>query len=586
MKDYTEIREKWKQLLTGGNELDWEDPDIAAKTESITREAEGYRETMLYVGDREALWEDLKERNSAYVTAAYRRIRTMALAWNLKGSSLYQKEELKKDILDALDWISRYRYNGEFYKDWWDWQIGSPMALNDCVILMYDELSVRQKEIYMERLAGYMGDPGKDVGANRSWKCRVYALYGAIMESSWHLERARDCFLSLCEYVSEDDGMYDDGSFIQHHDHPYNMGYGIDLLSDMADFLYLLESSPWEVSAVRRKNVYDWISLAYEPFLYHGLAMDMVRGREMARSYHQDDDAGRTAMAAIVRLSRTAPERETALYGRILKRELKESNIDQFYHSVSSPELIVQTKRLLQETPGDKEEEDLLCRIFPEMDRAVQRTEGYAVGISMHSSRTANYEADIKEENIKGWHTGDGMMYLYLSDDSQYHEDFWPTVDSFRLPGTTVLSGTAARNDQRGLSAWTGGTVLDTRYGVCGMEYASREYSLRAKKSWFLFEGKIVALGADIRSTDHIPVETIVENRKLDEKESCSLYINGKLHQAEEGRMGRLEKVRYMHLDGKRQARESDIIFRKKRPFFPSGKKGRTAGIRSIRTRQ
>ena len=581
MNEYEMIRKKWKRLLTGGSGLDLKDPDIAANIRNMTEEAASYWESMLHEKKRESLWKDLQEKNSAYVTAAYRRIRAMALVWNMEGSVLYRKEELKADILDALDWMSAYRYNGEYYKDWWDWQIGAPMAMNDGIVLMYEEMAAGQRAVCMERLAGYMGDPGEDIGANRSWKCRVYALYGAITESAEHLERARDCFISLCKYVSDDDGMYRDGSFIQHHDHPYNMGYGINLLSDMADFLYLLDGSPWEVAMPQRQNVYAWVQLAYEPFLYHGLAMDMVRGREMARSFQQDDDAGRLALGAIVRLAQTAPEQDVAVYGQILRRELKDDVLLRFYREASSPQLIAQTKKLLKDAEKAPERKQILCRVFPEMDRVVQHGEGYAVGISMYSSRTANYEADIKEENIRGWHTGDGMVYLYLTDDDQYHDHFWPTVDSFRLPGTTILARTPTKSDQRGKSGWAGGTTINMRYGVCGMEYEPQEYSLRVRKSWFLFDHEIVALGAGIYSMDHIPVETVVENRKLNGQKACRLVVNGRPRNVKEGQVEKLEGVRYMHLDGGKSGAGIGYFFPKE-ITISSIRESRTDGWNSI----
>ena len=560
MKSYAEIRGKWKQLLTGGNGLDWNDPVVAEKVESITKEAEGCWKTMLHAEEREALWEDLRERNSAYVTAAYRRLRAMTLAWNLKGSPLYQNDELRTDILDALDWMIRYRYNGEFYKDWWDWQIGSPMALNDCVILMYDELSEIRKNQYMRILAGYMGDPEADLGANRSWKCRVYALYGAITESFRHLEHARDCFATLFEYVSEDDGMYRDGSFIQHHDHPYNMGYGINLLEDMSDFLYLLDDSPWKVISPKRRNVYDWIYQSYEPFIYRGLAMDMVRGRETARWYCGDDDAGRKVMSAIVGLTRTAPEKDAAEFRRMLCEWLKGDILDSFYKKAERLDIICLTREILRKQPEKSEREPLGCRYFPSMDRMVQHRGNYAVGISMHSSRIANYEANIKNENRRGWHTGDGMIYLYDSDLARYHDQFWPTVDSHRLAGTTVLAGIPLKNDQKSLSSWTGGTTLDG-FGVCGMEYRAFGHTLSARKSWFLFDHAIVAFGAGIRSKESGRVETVVENRKISPWGDSALSVNGKTECEEYGMEEELRGVYYAYLAGEDSGKGTGYVF-------------------------
>ncbi len=42
-------------------------------------------------------------------------------------------------------------------------------------------------------------------------------------------------------------------------------------------------------------------------------------------------------------------------------------------------------------------------------------------------------------ENLKGWHTGAGMSYLYNSDVKHYRDNFWATADMKRLAGTTTL---------------------------------------------------------------------------------------------------------------------------------------------------
>ena len=55
----------------------------------------------------------------------------------------------------------------------------------------------------------------------------------------------------------------------------------------------------------------------------------------------------------------------------------------------------------------------------------------------MYSQRVGNYEFG-NTENKKGWHTADGMLYLYNQDFAQFDEGYWATIDPYRLPGTTV----------------------------------------------------------------------------------------------------------------------------------------------------
>lgn len=78
---------------------------------------------------------------------------------------------------------------------------------------------------------------------------------------------------------------------------------------------------------------------------------------------------------------------------------------------------------------------------------------------------------------------------------------------------------------------WVGGSVIDGEYGAVGMEFAldqSTGSSLSGKKSWFLFDDEMVALGSDIKNLSGNPTETIVENRQLTHAGDNKLIINGR----------------------------------------------------------
>ncbi|MDK9580070.1 polysaccharide lyase family 8 super-sandwich domain-containing protein [Sneathia sanguinegens] len=65
----------------------------------------------------------------------------------------------------------------------------------------------------------------------------------------------------------------------------------------------------------------------------------------------------------------------------------------------------------------------------------------------MSSNKIKYYEA-MNGENERGWYTGDGMLYLYNGDIRQFNDEFWSTVDPYRLPGITVDK--AKREDASG----------------------------------------------------------------------------------------------------------------------------------------
>jgi hyaluronate lyase len=149
----------------------------------------------------------------------------------------------------------------------------------------------------------------------------------------------------------------------------------------------------------------------------------------------------------------------------------------------------------------------------------------------MTSPRTSAFEAG-NGENLQGWWTGMGMLALYDADQAQFGPEFWATVDSRRLPGTTTdgsgqgrpLEWTQFPNPE----AWVGGASLG-RYAALGMAFSMRQVtgsSLHGRKSWFMLEDRILALGSGIGG-GRAATETVVENRRLADAAGARLLVDG-----------------------------------------------------------
>jgi hyaluronate lyase len=222
-------------------------------------------------------------------------------------------------------------------------------------------------------------------------------------------------------------------------------------------------------------------------------------------------------------------------------------------------------KKLLNNSEVKPRGELYLHKTFASMDRVVHRKPGYAFGLSMYSNRIQNYE-DMNNENRKGWYTGEGMTYLYNGDLGQFSDGYWPTVDPYRLPGTTIDTMTRAdgSGEHRSTQSWTGGTTLDEQYGSAGMEYDAWNSSLKAKKSWFMFDNEIVALGAYITSSDDRPIETIVENRKIRLDGSNKVIINGESQLNELGSEKEIQDVEWAYLEGNEEGADIGYYFPEK----------------------
>jgi len=584
--DYDALRIKWKNTLIGSGASS-SDKYIAAKKKAITTEAQTQWNNLDKSKGRTFLWPDLTSTKiSAEITYAYRSIYSMALAYNTEGSPLQGNKALRDDVIDALLWMNENRYV-KLYNDWWDFQIGAPLELNNCITLMYDDLSEPQRIVLNDRVAKLTGNPTTDKGANRAWRAFVFALNGILKKDSSKIEIAKNSLSDIFEYVEKGEGFFRDGSFVQHANHPYNLGYGIDAIAKLSDLMNLLDGSTWKVTDANNKNLYTWIYQSFEPFIYKGVAMDMVRGREMARHYKEDYVAGFTMIGIVAKLAQFAPLADATAFKKMVDYWVR-ANRQRDYFSFASKaksislNTIIMVQNIVKNANSSPKNRPDLYKQYPMMDRAIKRGSGFAFGISMYSTRIANYEADIKSENIKGWHTGSGMTYLYNDDVNQYSNNFWPTVDNYRLPGTTVLQAGQIANDKTSDRNWVGGVSLADLYGVTGMDYHAIGYNLQAKKSWFMFDNEIVALGAGISGMDNKDVETIVENRKLSTKGTNQLLINGKRQPANIGwEANAINGVKHAHLAG--NVSGSDIGY-----YFPEGAKlnavreARTANWKSI----
>lgn len=565
--EFDVLREKWHTVLTGGAGAASEDADIAAKRLEVNTKAQKYWTEMNKEAGRTCLWNDLcSAANSSHITDSYTRIKDMAIAYETPGTALAGDPMLLGDMLSALDWLYANRYNqtASAYNNWWDWEIGTPLRLNDIMVLLYDELGSSRISNYAAAIE-HFSPVVEMTGANRVWKITVVAVRGIVVKDSAKLAAARNGLGQVFEYVAAGDGFYADGSFIQHDKYAYTGGYGLSLISDIANVLYLLGGSSWQPSDPKLGHVYRWVHEAVEPFLYKGAFMDMTRGREISRAAYQDHYAGNRAVQAILMLAQTAPAAQAATLHSLAKEMISADTYYPFF-THSGMFRILLAKELMNDTGIPARGPLLMNRTFAGMDRAVHLGSSFGFGISMSSSRVFNFEA-INNENLKGWFTGDGATYLYNNDLSQYSDDYWATVDPYRLAGTTVDTNPRLNSSGYGYlssSSWAGGASLGGLYGAAGMELDAWGNTLTARKSWFMFDNEIIALGSGITSTDNRPIVTNVENRKLNTDGSNAFTVNGVVQPATPGTNQSHADVQWAHLAGSTAG--ADIGY-----YFPGG---------------
>ncbi|MFB6712576.1 polysaccharide lyase 8 family protein [Streptomyces sp. NPDC056358] len=573
--DFGTLLQRAETLLTGGG-FDPSDTDFTAALAALDSTAEGLWNTLDRSAGRTALWSDLAPlTDPGNFGQSYTRLRTVATAWATAGTSLAGSAEVADALVAALRFTYDTAYNPAKREtgNWWFWEIGAPRALMDCSVLLRERLPAVDLADYLAVVDRFCPDADRrtnsptlaETGANRTDKAVVVALRGLLGQDAGKLVSARDALSdvrdsgrnSLFRYTSSGDGFYEDGSFVQHDVVAYTGSYGIVLLNGTAYLLALLAGSEWAVSDPHVSVMYEAVERTFAPVVFDGLMMDSVRGRAISRERAGDHRDGATALSAILLLASGAPAAYAGRWRALVKGWLTRNRTTPFAALASLPQLAL-AKAVLNDRTVEAEARTTGHFVFADMDRVVHRRPGWACALSLSSKRISAYEAG-NGENLHGWYTGDGMTYLYDGDDlGQFNDGFWPTVDPYRLPGTTVdtrqrsdLGTGAGTSTYRPANAVAGGAVLDGRYGAAAMEVIGAQgTTLRAKKSWFLLDNAVIALGTGITASDGRTVETIVENRNLGADGRHGLLVDGVRQPVDQGWTRDFERARWAHVEG------------------------------------
>ncbi|MFD5752454.1 polysaccharide lyase 8 family protein [Streptomyces sp. NPDC127033] len=551
---FEELRLRWVELSLGAGYDPAAEP-YASRLAETGELAAGFRRTMAPAAA--SLWPDRPYDPPAGITQSYSRLWTMTRAYAQPGTGLTGDAGLLDAVRQGLDHLAATVYHPATapYGNWWEWQIGSPRLLMDITAVLYDRLTDAQRAAGAAAVDHFIPDAlladysGTSTGANRVDLCRSVALRGVLGRAPDRIALARDALSPVFPYVTEGDGLYADGSFVQHTWVAYSGTYGQVMLDGLGRLLTLLAGSTWAVTDPARQIVLDSVERAYAPLIYDGLMMDSVNGRAVSRGYLKSDERqvmrsdhfhGQGVIAAIALLAGATGAAERERWTALLKGWIERDTVSPVLTARQFDVADLARLRAVAASDVPAAPEPTGHTLFAAMDRAVHRRPGWAANIAMASDRIAHYECG-NGENPRGWHTGAGMLLWWCGDQGgnrstdrstdQYTNWFWPTVDPYRLPGTTV--STRRLPDRAGgewgepkpAVRWVGGAT-DGTYAAVGQHLKGLGSTLEARKSWFCLADTVVCLGAGIGATDGVPVETIVDNRNLGERAGAAFTLD------------------------------------------------------------
>ena len=549
--DYKKIRENWLEYLTG----------VPNKSNIAKMSKEELEET--YLGnekqadisyaklnknqDRTFLIEGYENMgDGVHVMRTYENIKNIAKAYATPNTKYYKNPEIKKELIEYLDWLYDNAYHEGLPENgnWWQWELGIPKHLNDIMVLLYDDVPYEKRMKYLKASqyfqpfaeysgvspsASYSTSPDKRVstGGNRIDTSIISFLRGVLMEDKVQVIDGAKAVADVGEYVTTRDGFYKDGSFIQHGNVAYNGTYASVLFDGLGSVLWLATGTQFEVKDERIDNVYESILNGYKYLFINGGVNDSVSGRATSRDNSSDISRGKDLLTSLSLLSIGAGKEYQDEIKSLIKTVALENNsyntIDKISNKIA--------KAIIRDIINDDSIKTLKVegtKVYGAMDRAVSINEkGGKFVLSMHSSRIANYET-MNNENVKGWYIGDGMTYVYGTDSETFTE-YWPTVDRYHLPGVTNSlrergDKSGERRGQTTSKAWVGGSC-NGKEAFVGMDMISWNKATEMRKSYFMTDdGAILIAASNINSKDG-EVHTTIDNRII---KDGKIILNGK----------------------------------------------------------
>lgn len=634
------------QYLAGNAQMN-QNADVKSKLDAINKNAEkalaayrGIQNPYQMFADEQFDMRDEKTVQATPVTsnAFYKNSQAlydMALAYATSGSKYYKNAELQKKLIEAIGAFyqvyqkhtSYQDKDGKLFGNWWNWEIGVPTKMTAVLALMQEEIQKNDAKLIPNFVKcfdnnlrnGKNGDvdlkSAMHTGTNLIDITTNRIIQGALIQDTKRIEKSVQDMLTVFKTIdpyhivnNNTDGVYADGSFIQHHRVAYTGSYGKLMLQKAVSSLYILQDTSWQPKE-QVATIEGWIYNSFLPLIHEGYMSEVVKGRAVSRTNTgYSDTAG--VVEAMTLLTTFLPQENSKKMQQQIKHFVKSMPVPFSAASLTLPAIAPYTAIIKDQTIQPANVVPNGSVVFNAMDRNFQRADDFTFALSRSSDRIAKYEY-MSGENLKPWFQGDGAFYLYLSgvdQTKQYGIDYFSTVDPYRLPGTTVpketrktimelydgsqfypkyTASSVEQNDYVyfpvGTNTFSGSVVLkDAGVSMAGMQlgdengYAAKKAgklpedfvaykNATGNKSWFMMEDKIVFMGSGIGDANQREVTTTIDNRMM--------APDAKVTVSAQGRDGKPVAVQEGAFDLQWLSYQDDSIQAKVGYYFPESKK-------------
>lgn len=421
----------------------------------------------------------------------------------------YMDDRLKEAVNLALTFWAEKNLICDW--NWWWNEIGTALDLANILLFPNYGLDKNIKEILIKKLEKYTLNTEikksnikerevLSTGGNLTDKA-VFSLKVALIRNNSNrihwltklMENELRPFPNrkLFSHRYDVEGIKADMSFMQHFELLYFGGYGIVFCDGMNDYIKWTRDTEFQLS-IKSLNT-------YADFILDGMQYAM-RG-----NYRDINASGRS----IVRKDNLALIRETIINACNVLSEYKD--IRRKYELKT----LLNTRTIKNDKGAGK------FKYFWCTDYAVYNGQKYMTSIRAASKRTKNSEA-LNGENILGHYLGSGANFYYI--DGNEYSKILSLLNWNRVPGTTTRQGFLPIGGDKtytrmGKTRFVGGTEYNNS-GIFCINY--KDNGVKAKKSWFVFENCVVALGAGIKSNRPEKILTCINQTSSDGALICT----------------------------------------------------------------
>lgn len=463
-------------------------------------------------------YKDHKRINPSWIPVL-ERIRLMTVAYTHPQSDFYKSETLHNAINRSLYFFTN-QTPLPYCDNWYIQGITRPQSLTKSLVNMCfaDKGLDERVELSLKaaicidtavRSSGRNNPNHKyNFGANKVQIAKGWIIMGAVLSDLRMLETGvKEVYAPI--QCTTGEGIQYDLSYDMHYGYLYNGAYGVDFMESVVETAYYMKGTRYELDGERLK--------LFRRFIIESI-FGMVRGRWMdwnvlGRGISRVDATKRNFSKALDKLMEIDPS-----HGEQYKT-IKERLSGDF-----SPSYDIQPSH----------------RHYWATDYTVHKRPNYT--FSIHAVSDRNFSQEIgNQENLKGYWGAQGTTNLQLRGDEYYN--IFPLWNWARLPGTTLpdtvpvsKNKAPGSGDRRGTDSFSGG-VSDSLYGVTAYT-VDNDLQTSYRKSWFLFDREIVCLGAGIKSSLEVPINTTLNQ--------CLLSADGVfVKRAKRKKITRMTKAKY-----------------------------------------